>query len=121
MSEKDETQIRYRLKILSQIEPSPDAAQRAVQNVRETLANTKQERENIGRKILRMVSNGHSVKIAAAAILLIAVGFIAGRLLAPTQPDMETLQAALEPAITKDVLAQINEQWQKEYARNYTV
>lgn len=120
MSEKDETQIRYRLKILSQIEPSPDAAQRAVQNVRETLANTKQERENIGRKILRMVSNGHSVKIAAAAILLIAVGFIAGRLLAPTQPDMETLQAALEPAITKDVLAQINEQWQKEYARNYT-
>ena len=119
MSEKEENQIRYRLKILSQIEPSPDAAQRAVQNVRETLANTKQEHESIGTKIIRMVSNGHIVKFAAAAVLLIAVGFIAGRLFVPEQ-DIEALQASLEPAITQNILAQINEQWQKEYARNYT-
>ena len=119
MSQKEENQIRYRLKILSQIEPSPDAAQRAVQNVRDTLANTKQERESIGTKIIRMVSNGHSLKFAAAAVLLIVVGFIAGRLFSPGR-NIEALQASLETAVTQNVLAQINEQWQKEYARNYT-
>ena len=118
MSQKDENQIRYRLKILSQIEPSPEAAQRAVENVRERLANTKEERESIGAKIIRTVSNGHSLKFAAAAILLIAIGFIAGRLIAPEQ-DIEAIQASLVPTITQNVLAQINEQWQKEYARNY--
>jgi hypothetical protein len=118
MSEKKE-QIRYRLKILSQIEPSPEAAQRAVQNVRETLTNSKQENESIGTKIIRMVSNGHVVKFAAAAILLIVVGFIVGRFFSPEQ-NIEALQASLVPAVTQNVLAQINDQWQKEYARNYT-
>jgi rRNA-processing protein FCF1 len=112
MSEKKENQIRYRLKILSQIEPSPEAAQRAVQNVRDTLANKKEEHESIGTKIIRMVSNGHSMK-------LIAVGFIAGRFFSPEQ-DTEAMLASLEPAVTQNVIAQINEQWQKEYARNYT-
>jgi len=118
MSENQE-QIRYRLKILSQIEPSPESSQQAVENVRRSLADTKQQRESIGTKIIRMVSNGHAVKFAAAAILLIAVGFIAGRLLSPEQ-DIEALQASLEPVITHRVLSQINDQWQKEYARNYT-
>ncbi len=119
MSQKEENQIRYRLKILSQIEPSTESTQRVVKNVRETLANTKEEHESIGTKIIRMVSNGYSMKFAAAAILLIAVGFIAGQLFTPGQ-DIEALQASLEPAIRQNVLAQINEQWQKEYARNYT-
>ena len=118
MSENQE-QIRYRLKILSQIEPSPEATQRAVQNARDTLANTKQKRESIGSKIIRMVSNGHTLKFAAAAILLIAVGFIAGRSFSP-EKDIEALQVSLVPAVTQKVLEQINEQWQKEYARNYT-
>lgn len=117
MSQKEE-QIQYRLKILSQIEPSPEAAQRAVQNVRDTLTNTKQEHDSIGAKIIRMVSNGHALKFAAAAMLLIAIGFIAGRFFSPEQ-DIESLQASLVPAVTQNVLAQINEQWQKEYARNY--
>jgi hypothetical protein len=119
MSQKNENQIRYRLKVLSQIEPSPEAAQRAVENVRDTLADTKKEHESIGTKIIRVVSNGHSMKFAAAAMLLIAVGFIAGRLLTPEQ-DIETLQASLEPVMTQRVLSQINELWQEEYARNYT-
>jgi hypothetical protein len=117
MSQKEE-QIQYRLKILSQIEPSPEATQRAVQNVRDTLTNTKQEHDSIGAKIIRMVSNGHTLKFAATAMLLIAIGFIAGRFFSPEQ-DIESLQASLVPAVTQNVLAQINEQWQKEYARNY--
>jgi virulence-associated protein VapD len=118
MSEKED-QIRYRLKILSQIEPSPEAAQRAVQTVRDTLVKTKQQRESIGSKIIRMVSNGHTLKFAAAAILLIAVGFIAGRSFVVEQ-DIEALRASIVPAVTQSVIERINEQWQKEYARNYT-
>ena len=116
MSQKDDEQIRYRLKILSQIDPSPEAAQRAVQNVRDTL--TKQKTKS-GTKIVRLILNGRALKFAAAAVLLIGVGFIAGRLLSPNQ-DIDILQASLEPAIVQTILAQINEQWQKEYARNYT-
>lgn len=124
MSEKDENQIRYRLKVLSQIEPSPEAAQQAVQNVRDTLENQKAKS---GFKIVRLVFNGRVLKFAAAAVLLIGVGFIAGRLLVPAQPDMQELQAALEislksslePAIRQDLLEQINRQWQQEYAINY--
>ena len=116
MSQKDENQIRYRLKVLSQIDPSPEATERAVQNLRESLTRPKTKS---GTKIVRLILNGRALKFAAAAILLIGVGFIAGRLLSPNQ-DIDTLQAFLEPAIRQNVLAQINEQWQKEYARNYT-
>ena len=116
MSQKDENQIRYRLKVLSQIDPSPEATERAVQNLRESLTRPKTKS---GTKIVRLILNGRALKFAAAAVLLIGVGFIAGRLLSPNQ-DIDTLQAFLEPAIRQNVLAQINEQWQKEYARNYT-
>lgn len=113
MSEKDENQIRYRLKVLSQIEPSPNASQRAVQNVRNTLANQKIK---TGREIIRLFFN----RFAAAAVLLIGLGFIAGRLFAPAQPDMQELQAALEPAIRQNILTQINVQWQEAYVNSFT-
>ncbi len=115
MSEKDENQIRYRLKVLSQIEPSPNASQRAVQNVRNTLANQKIK---TGREIIRLFFN----RFTAAAVLFIGVGLIAGRLFVPAQ-NMEELQAALkaslEPVIMQNILTQINEQWQETYASNY--
>jgi hypothetical protein len=118
MSQKDDNHIRYRLKVLSQIEPSPEASNRTLQNVRDSLLTDK------------VIPGPHLrlplviIKFAAAAVLLIGAGFIAGRFFAPPQPDMEKLQAAiqasLEPVIRQSILAQIKGQWQKEYARNYT-
>lgn len=124
MSQKDESQIRYRLKVLSRIEPSSESSRRAVQNVRDALEN--QEIKS-GSKIVNFFFSSRALKFAAAAVLLIGVGFIAGRLLAPAQPDLQELQAALEvslksslgPAIRQDLLEQINKQWQQEYAINY--
>jgi hypothetical protein len=118
MSQKDDNQIRYRLKVLSQIEPSPEASNRTLQQVRNSLLTDKA----IPKPCLRLPLV--IIKFAAAAVLFVGVGFIAGRLFAPPQPDMEELQASLkaslEPAIRQNILAQINEQWQKESVRNYT-
>ena len=116
MSQKDDSQIRYRLKVLSQIDPSPEATQRAVQNVRDTLTNQKTKS---GTKIVRLISNGQALKFAAAAVLLIGAGFVIGRFVSPARPDMQELQAALEPAIKQTILTQISEQLQKEYALSY--
>ena len=44
------------------------------------------------------------VKIAAAAVLLIAAGYATGRLSAPQPPDMEQIRAALEPEIRQNLL-----------------
>ena len=116
MSQKDDNQIRYRLKVLSQIDPSPESAERAVQRIRESLTHPQTK---TGTKIVQLIMHGRALKFAAAAVFFICAGFIAGRILSPNQ-DIDTLQASLEPVIRQKILAQINEQWQKEYARNYT-
>ena len=46
-------------------------------------------------------------RFAAAAVLLIVFGYAVGRLSAPRPPDIEELQAALEPAIRRKVVAQL--------------
>jgi len=48
-------------------------------------------------------------------VLLIGLGFITGRLFVPA-PDMEELQAALEPAIRQE----LQEQWRQAYATGFT-
>ena len=47
-------------------------------------------------------------KLAVAATLLIAAGYVAGRYLAPSSIDIERLQAALEPAIRRKLQEQMN-------------
>ena len=44
------------------------------------------------------------VKIAAAAVLLIAAGYATGRLSAPQPPDIDQIRAALEPEIRQNLL-----------------
>jgi len=47
------------------------------------------------------------VRFVTAAVLLIVFGYAVGRLSAPRPPDIEELQAALEPAIRRKVVAQL--------------
>ncbi|MHC4585598.1 MAG: hypothetical protein ACYS3N_13785 [Planctomycetota bacterium] len=51
-------------------------------------------------------------KVAAAAVLLIMAGYATGRLLSPKPPDIEQLQAALEPAIRQNILDEMKQYWQ---------
>ena len=48
-------------------------------------------------------------KVAAAAVLLIMAGYATGRLLSPKPPDIEQLQAALEPAIRQNLLDEMKQ------------
>ncbi len=55
-------------------------------------------------------------KFAAAAVLLIVAGYAVGRISTPGPPDMEELQAALEPVIRRNVVAQLGNDLQSALA-----
>jgi len=57
-------------------------------------------------------------KVAAAAVLLIAAGY-AGRLSVPPPPDAEQLQATLEPAIRRALLAEMKNYLQLGLTNSY--
>jgi hypothetical protein len=124
MSKIDENKIHRRLKALSQIKPSSEATGRAIQQVRDTLINKEKSRQCTGTRIWQTVFKSPIAKFAAAAVLLIAVGYATGRLSAPQPLDVEELKAALEtslksslePAIRQDLLEQMNDRWQSAFA-----
>jgi len=125
MSQIDENRIHERLKRLSQVEPTKEAADRAMQKVRDTLM------ANEGRRVGPALSEAEWVappliivrlmKLAAAAVLMIGAGFIGGRLSAPEPLDVKELQTALEsslksslvPAVRQELFGEMNDRWQK--------
>ena len=126
MSKNDENKIHSQLKILSQIEPSSKATNRAIQRTRETLINENKSRQSASANKWQAVFKNPITKLVAAAVILITVGYAVGRLSAPEPLGVEELQAALEsslkaslePAIRQDLSAQLNEQWQSAFAVN---
>jgi hypothetical protein len=117
MAKNEEDKIKRQLEILSQIEPSPKAADSAVKRVRDALLNEESKRQDAGTKRYQQVFNNPFVKFVAAAVFLFAVGCLAGRLSAPAA-DIEELRAVLEPAIRESLLTELNGQWQSAFAVN---
>ncbi|MFZ2146477.1 MAG: hypothetical protein WAV28_04580 [Sedimentisphaerales bacterium] len=126
MSKINENQIEHRLKVLSQIKPSSEATNRAIQRVRDALINEEKSRQGTSPGILQAVFKSPIMKFAVAAVLLLAVGYATGRLSAPEPLDVEelkvalesSLKASLEPTIRQDLIVQLNEQWQSAFAAN---
>jgi len=120
MSQIDENQIHDRLKRLSEVEPGKQASGRAMQRVRDTLIADEGRRVGLARPSLI----GRLMKLAAAAVLMIGAGYIAGRLSAPEPVNVQELQVALEsslksslePAIRQELLSQMDERWQAALA-----
>ena len=125
MSQIDENKILDRLKRLSQVEPSKEATDRAMQRVRDTIGR--------GRPMCLpwVTTRGYPyrlphlvAKLAAAAVLMVGAGFIGGRLSAPEPLDVKELQAALEsslkssrvPAIRQELLSEMDDRWQSTLA-----
>jgi len=71
------------------------------------------------RFIERLKATNSFTKVAAAAVLLIIAGYAAGRLSAPPPPDVEQLQAALEPAIRQNLLDEMKRYWQLALTSSY--
>ena len=109
MSKIDENQIRRRLKLLSQIEPTSEAADRAIERTRDTLANKEKRREST--RMWRAIIKRPMTKLAAAAVLLIGLGYAVGRLSTPP-PDMNQLRSALETSLKSSLTEEMNRRWQ---------
>lgn len=114
MSKIDDNQIHNRLKSLSQIEPSSESTNRAVQRTRDTLLNKENARQYTGATIWRNIFKNPTIKFAAAAVLMIGFGYIGGRLSAPQPLDAEELRTAIRNDLTEDM----NERWQSAFAAN---
>lgn len=59
------------------------------------------------------------LKFAAAAVLLLAAGYIVGRVCSPRPPDIQQLYSTLEPAIRQQLLAEMGRYWQLSTAAAY--
>ena len=114
MSKIDNNQIHNRLKSLSQIEPSSEATDRAVQRTRDALLNRDNTRQYTGGTIWRNIFKNPIIKLAAAAVLMICFGYIGGRLSARQPLDVEELRIA----IRNDLVKEIDERWQSAFAAN---
>jgi hypothetical protein len=114
MSKIDENEILQRLKLLSQIEPTSEATDRAMERVRNSLNDKEKIRESTS---LWQFPKRPIAKLAAAAVLLIAAGYAIGRLTTP-QPDMEQLHSALETSLRASLVAEMNNRWQTTFTAN---
>jgi len=116
MSQINKNEIHDRLKRLSQVEPTKEAADRVIQKVRAALM--ADEGRRVGLAPPSLISG--LVKLAAAAVLMIGAGFIGGRFSAPepiTVHELQTalessLKSSLEPAIRQEMLAEIDNRLQ---------
>ena len=114
MSKIDDNQIHNRLKILSQIEPSSESTNRAVQRTSDALLNKENNLRYADTTIWRNIFKNPIIKLAAAAVLMIGFGYIGGRLSAGQPLDVEELRTA----IAKDLTEQMNQRWQSAFAAN---
>ncbi|MHC4329048.1 MAG: hypothetical protein ACYSWW_13120 [Planctomycetota bacterium] len=132
MSKINEDRIRDRLKALSQTGPAQEATDRAMQKVRDTLMTDEGHRVGPALSEAEWVAPPslfgglkptlRIMKLAAAAVLMIGLGYLGGRLSAPLdaeqlRADIESsLRATLEPAIRQDVLKEVDDRWQSAFA-----
>jgi hypothetical protein len=113
MSKIDENEILRRLKLISKIEPASETSGRAIQRLRNTLTGKEKGSEDIDTRV-RWFLRKPIAKIAAAAVLLIGIGYAVGRLSAP-QPDMEQLHSALETSLSASLTDQMDRRWQSAF------
>ena len=122
MSQINDNEIHERLKNLSQVEPTKEATDRAIQKARDSLITGEGRRVGLAPPSL---ING-LMKLAAAAVLMVGAGFIGGRFSAPEPLNVQELQAALEsslksslePALRQEMLSEIDNRLQLALAND---
>lgn len=73
MSKISEAEIRRRLKLLAEIEPSAEAADRAIEQVRQTLVGKHEKKRTQRTRIWRIILESRMTKLAAAAVIVVAM------------------------------------------------
>ncbi len=74
MPKYNENEILQRLKLLSQLKPTSQATKRAIENVRQTLVNEPKREQIQHANIWHVIIKSPATKLAAAAVIIIAVG-----------------------------------------------
>ena len=121
---EDENILEKAIEALKSEQIPPGPPQELVDATVTKLAQTAEQSDAVplGSRIhvaMRLKAVRGIAKFAAAAVLLIGAGYATGRFSAPQPPDMEQLQAALEPAIRKSVIAQLSDDLQLGLAHGY--
>ena len=110
MSKINENEISRRLEHLSKIEPTPTATGRAIQRVRDALIKEQQAPKV---RIWRMIWKSPITRIAAAAVIIIAVGFFAVHQGPDEQVDTAGILEASKSPAEMLTLASINAAYRK--------
>lgn len=111
MSDIEEQEIRRRLECISNMEPSREAAAKAVERTRRRLLETRAGRRGTASGVIRMPGRGHIARFAAAAVVMIGLGYAAGRISAPTAADIESIRAELKESLTSEIVGAIDSRW----------
>ena len=99
MPKFNEKEILRRLKLLSQFEPTSKAAERAAEKVRQRLTSRQTGQESLNTRIWRTIFRSPITKIAAAAVIVIGVGFFMFHLSPDEQVDTGNVaEVAKSPA-----------------------
>lgn len=104
-----------------QIPPGPpqELTDATIEKLTQASEQAETAKQNKRIRLIELKTINSLTKIAAAAVLLIIAGYTAGRLSAPKPPDMEQIQAALEPAIREQLLGEIKQYLQLGLANCY--
>jgi len=118
--QKDKDIVTKAAKSLSETLVPAGPPESCVDTTLSKLAEASGEQETAGvRKHIQFVERINAAKgftkVAAAAMLLIVVGYVIGQLLAPRPPDMGELQTA----VRQDVLEEMKHYWQLGMASSY--
>jgi hypothetical protein len=121
---EDENILEKAVKALKneQVPPGPPQALTDATNEKLAEAAGESHAEGISRqiRIIERLQIAQSLtKVAAAAVLLIVVGYAAGRLSAPQPPDAKQLCAVIEPAIRNQLLDDMKQYLQLGLANSY--
>jgi predicted Mrr-cat superfamily restriction endonuclease len=117
MSNIDEMEIRSRLEQLSKIQPTPESTERAINRARIGLSWGKVT------TAYKIKSPSPIFKFAAAAVLLICLGFLSGWLFAPKTINAEQLRAEIEASLKSSLAVnceQIKDELSQQVQRDLT-
>ena len=122
--EENENILEKAVKALKneQIPPGPSQELAEATVVKLTEASEQSNNVTTGKRIWFidwLKATNSFTKVAAAAVLLIIAGYAAGRLTSPRPPDIEQLQAALEPAIRNQLLDEMKQYLQLGLTNSY--
>ena len=123
MAEIDEQEILRRFRAIAQFQLSPECTERDLERARAKVLELTNKQEPNPSGLWGAGRKSKIVKYAAAAVLMIALGYGLGRITAAKEPDIQEIRRQLEiawkpslEAEIRDILYQdMNRQWQDAF------